>query len=136
MVRYASTLLVAAAPCCCWAALPCNRRWPKVLPDRTTCFTTITCRPGSPAGVAAAMYPCPRPTPPLVGHTYVTYQPLLPQEFLYQHELHYRTCYPDGSRTRTTVTYNHRSKLWPFQPSVMWSVATPHTPTVKVSCIP
>ena len=23
-----------------------------------------------------AMYPCPRPTPPLVGHTYVTYPPL------------------------------------------------------------
>ena len=81
------------------------------------------------------MYPCPRPTPPLVGYTYVTYQPLLPQEFLYQHELHYRTCYPDGSRTRTTVTYNYRRKFCPFEPSVMWSVATPHTPTL-VSCNP
>ena len=43
-----------------------------------------------PPGVPAGMYPCPRPTPPFVGHTYITYQPFLPQQFLYQH--HRRWC--------------------------------------------
>ena len=35
-------------------------------------------------GHPAAMYPSPRPTPAYVGHTYITYQPLLPHEFLYR----------------------------------------------------
>ena len=34
-------------------------------------------------GLTAALYPSPRPTPPLVGQTYITYQPLAPQEFMY-----------------------------------------------------
>jgi hypothetical protein len=53
--------------------------------------------------VAAAMYPCPRPTPPLVGHTYITYQPLMPAEFLYQHHRHYTTKHSDAPRTHTSV---------------------------------
>src|SRR5215469_6071355 len=36
-------------------------------------------------GQPAQLYVSPRPTPPFVGHTYVTYQPLLPHEFLYKH---------------------------------------------------
>ncbi len=31
-----------------------------------------------PPGVPAKLYVCPRPTPPLVGHTWITYQPLAP----------------------------------------------------------
>lgn len=53
--------------------------------------------------VGAALYPCPRPTPALVGHTYVTYPPLLPQEFLYKHHRHYTTIHEDAPRTRTSV---------------------------------
>ena len=41
--------------------------------------------PPAPGGVGAPLYVSPRPTPPLVGHTYVTYQPLMPHEFLYRH---------------------------------------------------
>ena len=37
----------------------------------------------------AELYPCPRPTPPLVGQTYITYQPLDPHEFLYRHHRSY-----------------------------------------------
>ena len=134
MVRYASILMVAAAVLLLGSVTlqPALAQGPAGPYDL---FYNYYAPAGSPAGVAVAMYPCPRPTPPLVGYTYVTYQPLMPQEFLYNHELHYRTCYPDGSRTHTTVTYNHMHKLWPFQPSVMWSVATPHTPT-SVSCLP
>ncbi len=43
-----------------------------------------------PAGQPAQLYVSPRPVPPFVGHTYTTYQPLLPQEFLYHHRRTYR----------------------------------------------
>lgn len=42
--------------------------------------------PGNPP---AQMYLSPRPTPPLVGHTYITYQPLYPHEYLYHHSRSY-----------------------------------------------
>jgi hypothetical protein len=40
-------------------------------------------------GVPAQMYLSPRPTPMLVGHTWVTYQPFMPHEFLYKHHATY-----------------------------------------------
>jgi hypothetical protein len=55
--------------------------------------------------VGAELYLCPRPTPPLVGHTYITYQPLMPQEFLYKHYRHYTTKHEDASRTTTSVRW-------------------------------
>ena len=55
--------------------------------------------------VGAALYPCPRPTPPLVGWTYITYQPLMPQEFLYHHHRTYTYYHSDGEKTRTSVTW-------------------------------
>jgi hypothetical protein len=67
--------------------------------------------PVGPGGVGATLYPCPRPTPPLVGHTYITYQPLAPHEFLYPHARHYRTWHEDGRPTRTSVHWGH-SWLW------------------------
>ena len=68
---------------------------------------------GENGAVGAQLYVSPRPTPPLVGHTYITYQPLMPQEFLYPHE---RTYYRDnGCYSGTTVTH------------VQWSnVGEPH----------
>ena len=59
--------------------------------------------PVGPGGVGAQLYPCPRPTPPFVGHTYITYQPLAPQEFLYPHARHYTTWHEDAPPTRTSV---------------------------------
>ena len=53
--------------------------------------------------VGAELYPCPRPTPPLVGHTYITYQPLMPQEFMYRHH----RCY-----TRDNGPYAGLTKTW------------------------
>ncbi len=57
------------------------------------------------AGVGAGLYPSPRPVPPLVGHTYVTYQPLMPHEFLYRHRRTYRRFNPGAGRTRTRVSW-------------------------------
>jgi hypothetical protein len=58
--------------------------------------------------VGAELYPCPRPVPPRVGWTYVTYQPLMPHEFLYHHHRYYVTMNPDGSPTRTSVRWSSR----------------------------
>lgn len=58
----------------------------------------------SPGGVPAQLYVSPRPTPPLVGHTYYTYQPLLPHEFMYKHQRTYYHPHPMGT-TVTKVRY-------------------------------
>jgi hypothetical protein len=55
--------------------------------------------------VGAQMYPCPRPTPAFVGHTYITYQPLMPHEFLYKHRRVYWTQHDDAPPTRTSVRW-------------------------------
>jgi len=65
------------------------------------------------AGVPAQLYVSPRPTPPLVGHTYITYQPLLPQEFLYPHERTYKRWNgPDAGVTTTHVKWSHTGPGW------------------------
>jgi len=52
------------------------------------------------------MYPAPYPTPPLVGHTYVTYQPFYPHEYLYKHHRSYHSYYNGGrGLNRTWVSY-------------------------------
>jgi hypothetical protein len=58
---------------------------------------------GSFGAMGAQLYVSPRPVPPLVGHTYITYQPLLPQEFLYPHKRVYYT--PNGPYAPVTKTH-------------------------------
>lgn len=53
--------------------------------------------PNNCGGVPAQLYLAPRPVPAHVGHTYYTYQPLLPHEFMYPHYRTYRNYY-DGGR--------------------------------------
>ena len=89
-------------------------------------FYTYYLPPSGYGDAGAGLYPCPRPTPPRVGHTYITYQPLNPHEFLYVHREKYRTYHPGSGWTRTKVWWGHdllsqgsgelgRWKLWPFQ---------------------
>jgi hypothetical protein len=47
-------------------------------------------------GVATQLYLAPYPTPPLVGHTYVTYQPFMPHEYMYKHHRTYYKWHPHG----------------------------------------
>ncbi|HEV3340860.1 MAG TPA: hypothetical protein VG125_10905 [Pirellulales bacterium] len=78
----------------------------------------------------AQLYLSPRPTPPLVGHTYITNQALNPHEFLYHHS---RTYYGyDGCRclpvNRTTVSYKSGLLPWRFfhphnHPEIMFQYA-------------
>jgi hypothetical protein len=59
-------------------------------------------------GAGAELYVSPRPTPPFVGHTYITYQPLLPHEFLYPHHRVYRR-YTNGCPLPVNTT---RVRYW------------------------
>ena len=56
-----------------------------------------------PSGIGVELYPAPRPAPPWVGHTFITYEPLMPHEFLYRHHRVYIRVHPDGRKTRTLV---------------------------------
>ena len=44
---------------------------------------------GSAPGLGAQLYVSPRPVPPRVGHTWHTYPPFMPHEFLYKHRRRY-----------------------------------------------
>jgi len=55
---------------------------------------------GSGPGFGAQLYVAPRPVPPRVGHTWYTYPPFMPHEFLYKHRRHYvRPAGATGMRT-------------------------------------
>ena len=56
-------------------------------------------------GIPAQLYLCPQPTPALVGHTYYTYQPLLPHEMMYRHDRTYFRIHPDGTAVKTKVRW-------------------------------
>jgi len=86
--------------------------------------------PAGENGLTAAMYPSPRPTPPLVGQTYITYGPLAPQDFMYRHYALYATNNGCGRLTTTSITYGHR---YLFHPSLTNMAPGLHTPA-HVSC--
>jgi hypothetical protein len=57
-------------------------------------------------GLGAELYVSPRPVPPWVGQTYITYQPLYPHEFMYGHHRTYHRYYNGGQGlNRTCVKY-------------------------------
>jgi hypothetical protein len=64
-------------------------------------------------GAPAQLYVSPRPTPAYVGHTWITYEPLMPHEFLYRHHRAYYAHNADGSWTTTRVHWNRLDGL-PF----------------------
>lgn len=61
---------------------------------------------GSANQATASMYVSPVPVPAWVGHTYYTYQPLYPHEYMHLHGHRYHSYY-DGGRglNRTSVHY-------------------------------
>ena len=58
-------------------------------------------------GSSAQLYVSPRPTPQMVGHTWYTYQPLMPHENLYCHKRCYVRRNPGAGLTLTKVRYGH-----------------------------
>jgi len=59
----------------------------------------------NPSGVPVAMYPSPRPVPAFVGHTYTTYQPFMPHEYLYRHTRSHYAYTPGAGWTRAKIRY-------------------------------
>ena len=124
--RLATVAVVAAAA---WFVLAADIRaqsygapgWPAPEPN-------YYAMPTGPDGLTAALYPSPRPTPPLVGQTYITYGALAPQEMLYDHFQFYRTCNDSGQVTRTSVIWGHHPRLWLLQPSLRNAAPGLHTP--------
>ena len=51
------------------------------------------------------MYVSPLPVPANVGHTYTTYQPFMPHEYMYNHQRSYYTYNRGAGWTRTNVRY-------------------------------
>ena len=57
-------------------------------------------------GIPSAIYPAPKQVPLIIGHTYNTYQPLMPHELMYRHNRSYHNYYPNGAGfTRTFIRY-------------------------------
>ncbi len=65
-----------------------------------------------PSGTAGQMYVSPLPIPAHVGHTYTTYQPLMPHEYMYNHTRSYWTHHNGAGWTRTKVRYNTFGGGW------------------------
>ncbi len=75
--------------------------------------------PGVPYGdagaIGASLYVSPRPVPPMVGHTFITYEGMMPDQLLYQHQrTYYRPHGPYGGVTRTDINWGYKSHLHPF----------------------
>ena len=63
-------------------------------------------------GLGSELYISPRPVPPVVGNTYITYQPLMPHEFMYSHHRVYHRYYNGGQGLNRTFVH-YRSGLLP-----------------------
>lgn len=81
--------------------------------------------PGYGGGPPAQLYLSPRPTPPLVGHTYVTYQPFYPHEMLYRHHRTYYRCGGRGCLPANYTTVSWKSGL--FGGHIWWPHHSPET---------
>jgi hypothetical protein len=64
-----------------------------------------------PSGTTAAMYVSPRPVPVYVGHTYTTYQPFMPHEYLYAHTRSHYAHAPGAGWSRAKIRYR-TGGLW------------------------
>ena len=76
----------------------------RIYPQPDLCYNFYVHGPCG--GYPAQMYVSPKPVPPHVGQTYITYQPFMPHEYMYKHHRTYHQYY-DGGRglTRAKVIY-------------------------------
>jgi hypothetical protein len=66
----------------------------------------------SPSLTTAAMYNAPHWVPSHVGHTYYTYQPLMPHEMMYQHSRNYYNYYNTGGYYGSPNALNKTQVRW------------------------
>jgi len=63
-------------------------------------------------GLTAGQYNAPHPVPSHVGHSYRTYEPLMPHEMLYEHQRNYYNYYNDNSFYGGGRSLNITSVRW------------------------
>jgi hypothetical protein len=81
-------------------ALPIDGGVEGPTPDVFYNFYTPPVAVGPSPAMGAQLYVAPRPVPPRVGHTWYTYPPFMPHEFLYKHRRKYvRPAGVTGMRT-------------------------------------
>ncbi len=107
--RPAALALVAAGLAAGWLSAPAlaaEGAWKRVISyqDKKDLFYNLYEGP-DPSGTAAAMYVSPRPVPVHVGHTYTTYQPLMPHEYLYRHTRSHYAHVPGAGWSRAKIRY-------------------------------
>jgi hypothetical protein len=100
--RLRAILFVAAVPAF-WLAGPADSEQ-ALAKDRCSPQGGWGSRNATPTG-ETWHYVAPRPTPAHVGHTYITYEPFMPHEFLYRHHRTYHRDHGGGSRTTTRVRW-------------------------------
>ncbi len=100
--------IVLALCLAAWSAFPCGSQQASAAGPRTApdLFYNYYVPPSRNGGVGAQLYVSPRPTPPYVGHTYMTYQPLMPHEFMSKHTRRYARSHPVAGCTRTLVIWH------------------------------
>jgi hypothetical protein len=127
--RLSQAAIAAVLAAATWCALAGDARAQSYgLPGWTSPEPNYYAMPTGPDGLTAALYPSPRPTPPLIGETYITYEALAPHEFLYTHHDRYKTYNGPHQVTRTSVMWGHHPTLWPFHPSLTNAAPGLHTP--------
>lgn len=74
-------------------------------------FSQYTTAPGA-SQTTAGMYPAPHWVPHNVGHSYYTYQPLMPHEMMYQHQRNYYNYSYDNAYYGGGASLNKTSVVW------------------------
>ena len=73
--------------------------------------------------VNAQMYIAPRPVPAYVGHSYYTYQPLMPHEHMYTHARNYYKWYAGPEAFYNQACHGHQPGGALNKTTVVWSSA-------------
>jgi hypothetical protein len=106
-LRIASTVATALVAAAAFCSVPATASDGLLAPrPRYDLFYNFYVGPSVYGGQPAQLYVSPRPVPEFVGHTYVTYQPLMPHEFLYKHcRCYCRYNVTDCGATKTKVCW-------------------------------
>lgn len=110
MYRFTRAGLIAATLAGLWQISPAEAverlcRRTISYQDKNDLFANYQVGP-NPSGTAAQMYVSPLPVPPHVGHTYVTYQPLMPHEMLYSHHRTHYAYQRGAGWSRSKIRYH------------------------------
>jgi hypothetical protein len=98
-------------------------------------FQQYYTQPGA-SSATAAMYPAPHPVPYKVGHTYYTYQPLMPHEMMWQHRRNYYNFYAGSDAFYQDPCTGQSGGGALNKTTVVWQSGTNHMGPLPASIVP